>query len=342
MIHQKGALPLLGQDVVEIDVLLEVRVAHRLAPKILLIGCKLQRPVARLMNGAEDVQQVWKRVQHAAGDEVAKAEHPSIGTAGVVRKDCLQSRMPLGRGAPLLACVSRDADHSDIAVTPRLARYPFDYVVVICVLVTILPLGFRRTPRLCDDMHISVCNEMPGVACFDGTEPKWRVCRLRRQRISDIGSLNIFVMQRTRIEHRISSPRVWAIHVQHKARSIAHYNGNVALHDHYFYIPRGEQFATWDHLLYKCKVLCNVSPARAIGKNPNVAPGQSSKLIAQGIAHARRSGRCCPLGSPVGVRRSRFRCDQQRSATDRIKSLSSQRATEVRGIGAVCLTSDCL
>src|ERR1700719_5290720 len=101
--HQKGALPLLSQDVVEVDVLIEVRVAHRLAPKILLIGWKLGRPIARLMNGAEDVQQVRKRVQHAPGHEIAKAEHPSIGTAGIVRKDRLQSRMPLSRGAPLLA-----------------------------------------------------------------------------------------------------------------------------------------------------------------------------------------------------------------------------------------------
>src|SRR5580698_2416024 len=106
MVHQESALPLLSQDVVEIDVLLEVRGAHRLTPKGVLLGRKLGRPVARLMNGAEDIQQIRKGVQHAAGDEIAKTEHSPVSTAGVVGKDRLQGRMALRGGAPLLAGVS--------------------------------------------------------------------------------------------------------------------------------------------------------------------------------------------------------------------------------------------
>src|ERR1700722_8173196 len=100
-------------------------------------------------------------------------------------------------------------------------------------------------------MHISVGNEVPGVARLDGTEPERRVCRLRRQHVGDIGPLNIFVVQRTRIEHRIFSRPLRAIDVQHKARSIAHHHGNVALLDHRFAFPAADNSKptalSWKH-----------------------------------------------------------------------------------------------
>jgi len=45
-----------GKDVVEIDVLFVVRVAHGQAPEFILCGGKLRWPVARLVNRAEDVR----------------------------------------------------------------------------------------------------------------------------------------------------------------------------------------------------------------------------------------------------------------------------------------------
>ena len=78
--------------------------------------------------------------------------------------------MALSGGAPLLArrILKRWRDHADIAVTPGLARDPFDQIVVIGVLVAVHTLGFRRAARLCNDMHISVGNKVPGVARLIG------------------------------------------------------------------------------------------------------------------------------------------------------------------------------
>src|SRR5260370_23691941 len=48
----------------------------------------------------------------------------------------------LSGSAPLLARERKDADHSDIAVGPRLLRYPIDQVVMAAVFLTVVTFGF--------------------------------------------------------------------------------------------------------------------------------------------------------------------------------------------------------
>jgi hypothetical protein len=91
------------------------------------------------MNRAEDVEQIRKTVQDAAGIEIPETEHAAIRAARVVRKDGFQRRMSLRGRAPLFSGKAGDADHSDLAVRPGLLRDPFDQVVVVGVLVAIVP-----------------------------------------------------------------------------------------------------------------------------------------------------------------------------------------------------------
>src|SRR5580704_12932640 len=86
-IHDERALPLLGEDVVEVDVLLVVRITHGEPPQLIFCGRKLAGPVAGLMDRAEHVEQIGKGVQDSAGVEVAESEHAAIGTARIVWKD---------------------------------------------------------------------------------------------------------------------------------------------------------------------------------------------------------------------------------------------------------------
>ena len=115
-IHDERALPLLSEDVVEVDVLLVVRIAHGEAPELFLCGRKLARPVARLVNRAEDIEQIREGVQNPAGIEVPESEHAAIRTARVVRKDGFQRRMSLRGRAPLFTGITGDTDHPDFAV----------------------------------------------------------------------------------------------------------------------------------------------------------------------------------------------------------------------------------
>src|SRR5258705_4259892 len=94
-IHDERALTLLSEDVVEVDVLLVVGIPHRPAPEFLLRGRKFCWPVARLVNRAEDVEQIREGMKNATGVEVAKSEHAAIGAAGMVRKTGLQDQMYL-------------------------------------------------------------------------------------------------------------------------------------------------------------------------------------------------------------------------------------------------------
>src|SRR5882757_5513211 len=99
-IHDERALPFLSEDVVEIDVLLVVRIAHGRAPELFLCGGKLRGPIARLMNRAEDVEQIREGVQNPAQIEVAESEHATVRAARVVWKDGFQREMSLRGGAP--------------------------------------------------------------------------------------------------------------------------------------------------------------------------------------------------------------------------------------------------
>src|SRR5258707_10121734 len=55
-IHDEGALSLLSEDVVEVDVLLVVRIAHGPAPELFLCGGELGPTGTPLMDRAEDVE----------------------------------------------------------------------------------------------------------------------------------------------------------------------------------------------------------------------------------------------------------------------------------------------
>ena len=64
------------------------------------------RTVAGFVNRAEDIEQVGKRVDHAARIKIPESEHAAVSTACIIRKDGLQRRMALRRGAPLLAGIT--------------------------------------------------------------------------------------------------------------------------------------------------------------------------------------------------------------------------------------------
>ena len=190
--------------------------------------------VARLMDRAEDVQQIGERVHHPAGVEVAESEHAAVGAARVVRKDGLEGRVALRGRAPLLAGVARDADHADLAVGPRLLRDPLDQVVVVGVLVAIVAFGLRRAARLRDDMDVAVGDEAARVAGLDGTEPQRRVSRLRRQDVGDVGALDVLVVQGAGIQDRVLARLVRPIDIDRQAGSVPHGHDDVAFFDHLF------------------------------------------------------------------------------------------------------------
>ncbi len=143
-VHDEGALSLLSEDIVEVRVHLEIRVRHGRGEQLFLFRRKLSRHIAVLMDGAEHVEQIRERVEDAAWIKVAEAEHAPVSAAGVVRKDGLESRMPLRGGAPLLAGVAGDPDHADVTVTPRLTADPLDHIIVVGIFTAVMALGFGR------------------------------------------------------------------------------------------------------------------------------------------------------------------------------------------------------
>ena len=107
--------------------------------------------------------------------------------------------MSLCGRAPLLAGIAGDADHSDLAVRPRLLRDPFDQIVMVRILVAVMAFGLRRSSRLCNDVDIAIGNESSGIARLDRSEPQRRVGRLRRQDVGNVRPLDILVVQRGRV-----------------------------------------------------------------------------------------------------------------------------------------------
>ena len=76
-------------------------------------------------------EQVSEQVQHAAGIFLAKAAQRSVGAARIEREDRFQMRRVLLRYEQLLGAEAGNADHSHIAVAPRLLRDPFDQIVAV-------------------------------------------------------------------------------------------------------------------------------------------------------------------------------------------------------------------
>jgi hypothetical protein len=142
--------------------------------------------------------------------------------------------MSLRGGAPLLAGITGDADHSDLAVRPRLLRDPFDQIVVIRILVAIVPFGLGGSPRLRDHVYVAVCDEASRIACLDGTEPQRCVGGLRRQYVRDVRALNVLVMQRRGIKHGVLARLVRSIDVHRQPRAISHGDTDIPLLDHRF------------------------------------------------------------------------------------------------------------
>jgi hypothetical protein len=99
-------MPFLRQDVEEVLVHLEVRIGHGRFPQLFLLQGQRFGHSAGLVNRAEDIEKIGKRVQDAAGVKVAEAEHASVGAAGVIGEDRLERRMALFGGAPLLARIA--------------------------------------------------------------------------------------------------------------------------------------------------------------------------------------------------------------------------------------------
>src|SRR5262249_46935920 len=84
-IHYERALPLLGEDVVKVDVLFVVRIPHGQAPEFFVCGRKFRGAVTRLMDRAEDVEQIRESVQDPARIEVTESKHAGVRAARVVR-----------------------------------------------------------------------------------------------------------------------------------------------------------------------------------------------------------------------------------------------------------------
>ena len=84
------------------DMCLVVRICHCGFPVLLLLRRQLGGDAVRFVNNAEHIKKIRKGVKHAAGVEIAKAEPPAVGAAGVKRKNRFQGRMVLQRCSPLL------------------------------------------------------------------------------------------------------------------------------------------------------------------------------------------------------------------------------------------------
>jgi hypothetical protein len=99
-------MPFLRQDVEEVLVHLEVRIGHGRFPQLFLLQGQRFGHSAGLVNRAEDIEKIGKRVQDAARVKVPEPEHASVGAAGVIGEDRLERRMALFGGAPLLARIA--------------------------------------------------------------------------------------------------------------------------------------------------------------------------------------------------------------------------------------------
>src|SRR5258707_1725825 len=93
---------------------------------------------------------------------------------------------------------------------------------MVRVLVAVVAFGLGGSPRLRDHMNVAVCQEAPCVAGLNGTEPKRRVCRLRRQYVGDVGALNVLVMQGGGIKDGGLARLVRSIDVYRQPRAIPH------------------------------------------------------------------------------------------------------------------------
>src|SRR5882724_429545 len=93
---------------------------------------------------------------------------------------------------------------------------------------------FRRSSRLCDDVHISIGDKSPRVTRLYRSEPERSVSGLRWQYIRDVRTLNVLIVQRGRVEHRVSAWRIRAVDINGKPRAVPHGDNDVALLDHHF------------------------------------------------------------------------------------------------------------
>src|SRR4029077_17941915 len=83
-------------------------------------------------------------------------------------------------------------------------------------------------------MDIAVADEAPRVARLYRTEPERCVRRLRRQDVRDVGPLDVLVVQRGRVEHRVLAWCIGAIDVDRKPGTVPHGDADVPFLDHRF------------------------------------------------------------------------------------------------------------
>src|SRR5579862_4588655 len=136
--------------------------------------------------------------------------------------------MALRRCSPLFAGITGYSHHTHISVAPRLMANPVDHVVMVGVFVTIMPLGFSGSSRLGDHMDVTVGDKSSCVARFERTEPKGGVCRLWRQHVGHVRALHVFIMQGSRVKHRVRSGSLRPIHIEREMDSVPHLDAKVA------------------------------------------------------------------------------------------------------------------
>ena len=170
-------------------------------------------------------------MDHAARVLVAEAAGFAVGAARIERKDRLEvRRLELG-GHQLLGAKTRNADHADIAVAPRLRGDPLDQVVAVEG-ARAAALRFGDAARVGDDVDVAARDQKARVAGFRRSGPQHRPGRLQEASLGHLRALQILVVDRDRKQGRELLGGVGTVDVGADLHAIAHRDVHVLFGDH--------------------------------------------------------------------------------------------------------------
>ena len=170
---RRHVLALLGQHVEDMRIHPVIGILHGLAPERFAFARQFARLAFVLVQSGEVHDQVAEKVQHAARIFLAETAQRAERAARIERENRLQMRRILFGGVELLRAEAGNADHADVAVTPRLLRNPFDQVVAV-PLAASAAVGFEDSARRPDDVDIAARDEELGVARLQEARPTAR------------------------------------------------------------------------------------------------------------------------------------------------------------------------
>ena len=232
--HARIALPSQSEDVVQVHVHHVVRVPHGRLPRFFERRRQLRRHADARAQAVVETDVVGHGLDDPARMLIAEAFKPPVAPAGIQGEDGLESRVPLGRRAPLLGREGREAHHADVAVAPGLLDDPLDRVVVVPLVARVeLALALVATPHLPDHVDVAVGDEPLRISPLDDPVPLRRPGRLPDPEVlGHLDPLQILVVHGARVENGERAGRIGPIDVDAERDTVAHRHRQVVVLDH--------------------------------------------------------------------------------------------------------------